>query len=237
MKRMVFMGMFLIIGVMLFAGVPAVVKEVHGKVAIKAPGGRWIAAKPGMKLAKSYKVSTGFNSRAVLQLGESLLVVKQLTRMELSELIKRNGVIHTSLYLRVGKIKATVKSAKGLRQDFRVRSPISTAAVRGTSFEFDGVHLKVLHGTVSFLNNLGQRRFVGAGEMSMLTGIGLPKSGQEVKQLISSFISSGANAAAIGSMLQNINLSNLQSTMQNLMEQYSNIEVGSIDVTVNIHWE
>ncbi len=237
MKKVALIVMFLLSGIMVFAGIPAVVKEVHGKVAIKAPLGQWVPAKPGMKLAKDYRVSTGFNSRAVLQLGESLLVVKQLTRMKLSELIKRNGVIHTRLYLRVGKIRATVKTAKGLRQDFRVRSPVSTAAVRGTSFEFDGRRLKVLHGTVSFINNLGQRRFVGGGEASVLTGVGLPKSGQQVKEMVSSVTS---NLPELNSVLQSVNMSNLHSAMNTLiqeMEQYSLGKPTDVDVTVNVHWD
>ena len=43
--------------------------------------------------------------------------------MELEELIEKEGTISTGLNLRVGKIRAEVKTTEGLRQDFRLTSP------------------------------------------------------------------------------------------------------------------
>ncbi|GEM_PF-5471963 len=226
MKRIILIAVLLIVASTLFAEVPAVIQEVYGKVSVKAPGRGWITAKPGTRIAKDYIISTGFNSKAVIKLGKSILVVKQLTRMKLSELIEKNGVLHTTLFLRVGKIKASVRKVKGLRQDFKVKSPISTAAVRGTEFEFDGKTLKVSNGIVSFVNNLGQKRSVNVGELAVMAGTGLPKTGEELKELVRTNI---PEAEEILSLLENIDTS----TLNDIINEIQNLT----DVTINITWD
>jgi hypothetical protein len=184
MKKILLICFFLLLGTLLFSQVHAVIKEVSGKVEIKATGDSWIPAEEGMELLAGYFISTGFRSQAVLELGPSQLIVKQLTRMELEELIEKEDTISTRLNLRVGKVRANVQSTEGLRQNFILRSPVSTAAVRGTSFEYDGENLKVFEGTVAFTNLLGQRRTVKAGERSRTLGYSLPRTGEEIKDLL-----------------------------------------------------
>ena len=180
MKKPLFLALLLICASGLSAQVQAVVKEVSGKVEVKAAGASaWLPAKAGLKLAKGSFVSTGFNSTALLQLGPSLLSVKPLTRMQLEELIAKEGTVSTELFLKVGRLKAEVKTGEGLKQSFTVKSPVSTAAVRGTEFEFDGLTVKVINGLVFFSNTLGQGRGVGAGEQSFTPGTELPTSGDQ----------------------------------------------------------
>lgn len=183
-KKYVFFMLMLVMGTFLFAEIPAVVKSVKGKVEIKAPGGSWQKAKQGMKIAKGYYISTGFRSEAVIVLGTSQVIVKQLTRMELEKLIEKEGTVSTTLNLRVGRVRAHVRTAKGLKQRFTLKSPISTAAVRGTEFEYDGRNLTVYKGTVAFTTPLGQGRLVPAGSASKITGSGLPQSGEEMAALL-----------------------------------------------------
>ena len=185
-KKYVLIAVMLLTGTLLFADLTAVVKNVSGKVEVKSPGGTWKKAAAGMKLQKGYYISTGFKSEAVLVLGDSQVVVKQLTRMELEELVEKQGTVHTGLNLRVGRVRAQVSSSKGLKQKFTLKSPISTAAVRGTEFEYDGRNLTVYKGTVAFTNPLGQGRLVRAGGASrMLSGGGLPRSAEEMQSLLS----------------------------------------------------
>jgi len=159
--------------------ISAVVEEIKGKVELKAPGGSWQSAERGMELGKGTTISTGFNSEAEIAIGGSILKVSALTRMDLEELIEREGTIDTSLNLKVGKVKADVRSTEGMRNNFRVRSPQSTAAVRGTIFEYDGYTLTVEQGSVALSNNLGQIRAVSGGERSKTDGFSLPSSGEE----------------------------------------------------------
>jgi len=186
MKKHILVLALLFIGTFLFADITAVVKDISGKVEIKVPGGSWKKASAGMKIEEGYSISTGFRSTAVLELGASQVIVKQLTRMELTELVEKEGTVKTGLNLRVGKIKAKVRTTAGLRQDFRLTSPVSTAALRGTDFEYDGTNLTVTEGTVVFTNVLGQGRSVQAGEISQILGTALPQSSEEINSLLTS---------------------------------------------------
>ena len=94
-KKYIFVMVMLLMGTFLFADLTAVVKNVSGKVEIKAPGSRWKKAAAGMKIKKGYYISTGFRSEAVLVLGSSQVVVRQLTRMELTRLVQKEGTVHT----------------------------------------------------------------------------------------------------------------------------------------------
>jgi len=175
----------------------ATIKEVRGKVEVRAAGASaWSPAAPGMSLARGAIVSTGFNSQALLDLGASTVTVRALTRMTLEELIVKEGSASTSLNLRVGKLRADVKSEAGLAQNFKVKSPISTAAVRGTAFDFDGDSLEVIRGAVAFSNSLGQTRTVGQGESSRLGG------GEQIKPAELEALT--AAVAALASELESI---------------------------------
>ncbi|NOY07372.1 MAG: FecR domain-containing protein [Spirochaetes bacterium] len=168
-----------ILTIPVFAGIRAVVKETKGRVEIKLPFKNWQRARKGMVVPKNAVISTGFRSSAVISMGRTILQVKQLTRLKLQELIEKEGTVSTSLFLRIGKIRATVKSAKGVRQNFKLKSPVSTAAVRGTDFDYDGVKLQVYKGVVQFFNLLSQRRDIGAGEESETHGYTTPGSGED----------------------------------------------------------
>jgi len=163
----------------LFAQTEAVIKESTGKVEVKDPGGDWHPAAVGAKLAMGGSISTGFSSTALLDLGTSTLKVAPLTRMQLVDLVARQGSVSTSLFLKVGKVRAEVKSVQGVRQDFTLKSPQATAAVRGTEFDFDGLTLNVVIGVVHFVNTRGQSRNVPAGEGSSTDGNQLPTTGDQ----------------------------------------------------------
>ena len=100
----------------------------------------------------------------MLDLGGSTLKVNPLTRMRLDQLVQQGGAVKTELFLRVGKVNAEVKTVSGVTQDFKLKSPVSTAAVRGTDFDYSGYDVLVYDGTVTYLNGLGQSRDYGAGE-------------------------------------------------------------------------
>lgn len=165
-----------------FAQAGAVVKEIQGKVEVREVGGSWEGARVGMKVSKGTYISTGFRSSAVIDFGTSVLLVKELTRLQLEELIEKEGTVETRLFLRVGRIKAEVKSVEGLKQVFKLRSPTTTAAVRGTEFEFDGVSVKVYDGNVLFINRVGQTRSVAAGEKSSAPGFFTPTAAEEERE-------------------------------------------------------
>ncbi len=154
----------------------AVIASYSGFVEAKAPGASWTPVHTGMVISAGTMISTGFHSRAELNLGTATISLQPLTRLSLQELVRRGGFVRTNLALRIGRIHAEVKTAKGLSQDFEVHSPISTAAVRGTGFIFDSQTLTVLHGLVAFSNRLNMQTLVGLGEHSTLVGFHFPES-------------------------------------------------------------
>jgi hypothetical protein len=150
----------------------AVIRDLSGTVEIKTPlSGEWVPAKAGDRLEKESSISTGFRSTAVLVLGNSTLTVRPLTRLSLEELSRTGGTEQTELYLRSGRIRGEVSPPPGGKVNFTVRAPSATASVRGTSFEFDALKLRVDSGTVGF-SGIGQKQTVNvaAGESSRVEG-------------------------------------------------------------------
>ena len=159
----------------------AVIREITGKVEVQPRGGSWTQAAVGMTVSRGATISTGFGSRALIDLGNSVLNVQPLTRLRLEELIEKEGTVQTDLFLRVGKVRAEVKSVAGLQQDFKLRSPVSTAAVRGTDFDYSGFDVVVFDGTVLYLTLLGQGRSYSSGEGGGSNGYGTPGTGGDSK--------------------------------------------------------
>lgn len=174
----------------LFSQLQAVIKEISGKVEIKAPAKDWESATEGMEISTGTIISTGFKSQALLDLGSSNLYVKQLTRMSLDELTQQEGTVTTGLFLRVGKVKAKVKSTAGLQHNFTLKSPISTAAVRGCEFDYTGPMLKHIveegedeeKSTIIFTNLFNQSRTVREGESSGTSGSSRPENTEGSKR-------------------------------------------------------
>jgi hypothetical protein len=108
-------------------------------------------------------ISTGFKSTALIALGNSTLLVRALTRLSLEEIQNIEGDESVSLYLQTGRVRANVNPPAGGKTDFTVRSPVATASVRGTSFEFNGENLSVDEGRVHVTGKDGSAVYVGAG--------------------------------------------------------------------------
>jgi hypothetical protein len=187
MKRTIIFSLALAVALSLplYAQLNAVVKEFSGKVEIQPSGQGWVPVAVNMTLANGTLVSTGFNSRLVVAIGLTQLTVNPLTRMTLDEIVKKESTNSSSLTLKVGKVFASVKSAAGERTEFTLKGPASTAAVRGTEFNYDGYVLQVTEGVVQFVNLLSQARPVGAGEISETNGYGVPTSGEQENEAAS----------------------------------------------------
>lgn len=142
----------------------AVFSSVEGKVEIDRGQG-WTAVEAGTVLEGPVLISTSFRSYATLKLGdtETYLHIDPLTRISLDELIQSEGEQTTSFNLRIGKVRAEVERTQEVNHTFTLRSPVSTASVRGTSFSFDGNSLHVREGAVLFFNSLNRQRMVSGG--------------------------------------------------------------------------
>jgi hypothetical protein len=144
----------------------AVIREITGTVEVKGPDQEsWAPAAAGQSLPQAALISTGFKSSAILEIGNSTLTVRPLTRLSLEEIMENQGNEEVRLYLRTGRIRAEVSPPTGGTVDFRIRSPTITASVRGTAFEFNGVRLNVDEGLVHVTGGDASGVYVGAGHV------------------------------------------------------------------------
>jgi hypothetical protein len=141
-----------------------VIRETSGTVEVKESStGDWVPARPGQNVSRSAELSTGFRSTAVLEVGNSVVMVQALTRLTVDEILASSGDERVNINLRVGRVRADVKPPAGGRTEFTVRSPSATASVRGTVFEFDGVRLAVDEGRVHVSGGDRSGTYVGVG--------------------------------------------------------------------------
>jgi hypothetical protein len=181
MKRVLCILILLGVVFFAFAAPTAVIKEVNGKVEIKQPGKAWEKAIINMEIQKGTTISTGFKSKAVLDLGDSYITVKALTRMKLEELLEREDTVQTEIFLNFGKVSAEVKKSDVKKHDFKLNSPVSTAAVRGTKLDYTVFSVFVMDGFVYILNKLNQKRYLYKGEGSITFGFDLPATMKDLK--------------------------------------------------------
>jgi hypothetical protein len=141
-----------------------VIRELSGTVELKAPGSSsYTPAKAGDTVTQATLISTGFKSMALIEVGSALLTVRPLTRLTLTEIHASSGTETLNVNLQSGRVRVDVNPPAGSRASMSVSSPIATASVRGTSFEFDTRNIRVNHGQVSFLGRRGTPMPVDAG--------------------------------------------------------------------------
>jgi hypothetical protein len=166
--RSFILGLVIFLSVFALSAQEAVIREFTGTVEIKKPGTAWTPAQPGQKISRDTIISTGFKSTAIIDLGNSVLTVRPLTRLSLEELRSAREDETTGLYLQTGRIRAEVSPPSGGKTSFSVRTPAITASVRGTSFAFDGINLKVDRGLVHVGGRNISGVYVRAGQRAVL---------------------------------------------------------------------
>lgn len=144
----------LLISVGLSAGAADVsVLGLTGSVEIKEPGGAWTPAAVGQVVSSRSMISTGFGSRATLSAGGMELNLQPLTRVSIDSLTQDGETTRTAVSLQSGRVRATrppVTRSTRSAVDFRVSTPVATAAVRGTDFELSFNKLATYEGLVGF---------------------------------------------------------------------------------------
>ena len=150
------------------------IMDTTGKVEVKEPGKSWKKAFSGSYIPQGTIISTGFRSEIKLDLGNSSTIhIQQLSRMSVDKLEIKKETVKTKLNLNLGRIKAEVKTSEGLKHDFKLITPVSTAAVRGTVFKASASgDLKVESGKIKFTNKIGQGTSVRGGNSSKIKGKG-----------------------------------------------------------------
>ena len=187
MKNKIIMMMMILFAVSGAFAQQATIRDLSGTVEIMRPGSQaWAAASKGQALTNDTTISTGFRSTALIAAGSSLITVRPLTRLTLSELIASAGTETLNVSLQAGRVRVDVSPPAGTRASMNVRGPTATASVRGTVFEFDGSNLTVIEGTVEFTGSSGPGVLIDAGRRSFTdeaTGRAEPPSGLVIAEL------------------------------------------------------
>ena len=177
MKRIVFLVLTVFCAAQVFAQVDiaqtGVIKELTGTVELKASNqARFVPARAGDPVFGNTIISTGFKSTALVTVGSAVLTVRPLTRLSLSEISASAGTETLNVGLQTGRVRVDVNPPAGTRASMSISSPVATASVRGTSFEFDTQSITVEKGRVAFKGAAGRTMLVGAGAASEIDSDG-----------------------------------------------------------------
>jgi hypothetical protein len=152
-----------------------IIRELSGEVELKTAGATaFVAASAGDEVAPNTIVSTGFKATAVIAVGSSVITVRPLTRLSLAEIQSSAGAENLNVNLQTGRVRVDVNPPAGSRANTTVQGPSATASVRGTSFEFDTVNLRVSQGRVAFSGASGLVTMVNAGGANSIGTEGEP---------------------------------------------------------------
>ncbi|EMB46277.1 FecR family protein [Treponema denticola] len=177
---------FLIISLVCFILTPLLaisgeVVAVKGKAEIKQ-GGKWLPARAGNKITSGLMISTGFKSELTLKIDGSVITVKPMTRLTIEEIAEKNETVSSEVYLNVGSVKADVKPASTKKVEFKVKTPVATASVRGTSGEIGSDGLLIgTSGIWSYVNNDGIETRVNIGDSVIISDTGMVTPAQNIK--------------------------------------------------------
>jgi hypothetical protein len=112
-----------------------VVTAVEGMARARTgPGADWQLAAVGMRLPVGAEISTGPRARVTCSIppGEEF-VVDRMSNVTVLEAERRGNRQRTRLIMEYGRTAARVQAA-GIQHDMRIRTPATTASVRGTEY-------------------------------------------------------------------------------------------------------
>jgi len=163
MKKAIIAFILILSGISVFAQ-SGIIKELSGTVELKSAGSAaFVAAKTGDIVNQDTVLSTGFKSTALIEVGSTIIMVRPLTRLTLTEITATTESESLNVNLQSGRIRVDVNPPAGSKASMEVSSPAAVASVRGTSFEFDTRNLHVISGNVIFKGIRGVSTLITAG--------------------------------------------------------------------------
>lgn|GEM_PF-6437563 len=150
---------------------PAVkLSGIARRVDVQLGGGAWFRATAGLQLHEGDKINTGWKASVTLTLPDgSTLVLAPMSLLIIEKLdLGADGSLKAHVFLRLGDVRAQVQKLIGSASDFIVRTPTTTASVRGTVFSvyYDGTTtiVSVTVHAVAVTPNSGKTVVVPAGK-------------------------------------------------------------------------
>ena len=143
---------------------PARLASYRGSVSISV-GGRQAVLTPGISVGEGAEIATGANSFVTLMLADrSKVVIPSQSRVRLRELrrILLTDAIDYRIDVQAGRLETKVAPLKDRTGRYRINTPISMTAVRGTEFRVRfaentaAASTEVLEGTVAVSGSSGR---------------------------------------------------------------------------------
>ena len=154
-KLLIIMGMLLFVVSAVFSQ-DAIIRQMTGTVEIKKAGSTaWETAVPGQTVPVDTVISTGFKSYALISIGSSVMNVRPLTRLSISEIKTSHTTEAINVNLQAGRVRTDVNPPAGTKVSFATKAPPATASVRGTVFEMGVFELWVIEGSVEYRGTSG----------------------------------------------------------------------------------
>jgi hypothetical protein len=170
MARLIIIAGLLLLAVSGVFAQEAVIRELLGTVELKPAGSpTWERAVQGQGIAESTVISTGFKSHALIGIGDSIINVRPLTRLSLTEIRASQNTETINVNLQAGRVRLDVNPPAGSRASFSIQTPMATASVRGTVFEAGLFELWVAEGSVEYRGSSGSHIVVDAGGYSTVS--------------------------------------------------------------------
>ena len=163
MKKIVIVIFLLVLSMSVYAQ-SGIIRELSGTVELLNPGAAdFVAARNGDRVNEDTVISTGFRSTALVEVGITLITVRPLTRLSLTEIRAGQGAETINVAMQAGRVRVDVTPPAGTRASMQIASPSATASVRGTSFYFDTRNINVTEGIVFFKGSRGHTAQLHAG--------------------------------------------------------------------------
>ena len=172
MRKLIFVIIFILKCLNVFSQ-DAFIDQLTGTVEVRQPGeNSFKAASKGDVIFQDTVISTGFKSYAIVKTGTTIITVRPLTALSLTEIQNSDETEILNVHLQTGRVRVEVKPPAGTKASATLTGPSTIASVRGTCFEFGVNNVSVKEGAVSFAGNKGQNVLVSAGENSRVEDAG-----------------------------------------------------------------
>jgi len=172
MKRLVILFLVFLIPIYIF-GQNGVITQINGTVELKHSGSdNYVIANVGNTVNNDTIIFTGVRSSAIIQIGNTYITVRPITRLTLREIHSSSNEETLNVSLQTGRLRVDVSPPAGTRSFTTIQTPSATASVRGTVFNIDTRTLMVEQGSVSYKGNRGYAIQANAGTISTVTASG-----------------------------------------------------------------
>lgn len=147
----------------LFAAIT--VESISGE-ALFSDGGTYRPLQKGQQLKEGVRISTGAQSRVVLNMDGHTLTIHPLSFVKVFKNIIKKDESTNSIGLKYGSLNAKVKKIAQVRTNFLISTPVATSSVRGTEQKVSfgpafGMKIVVPEGKVVVISNGENKKISG----------------------------------------------------------------------------